>query len=89
MGSIMMSGLTFWESLSEGVGFKTGLALDREELLALLGDRFRVGHPALRHRLNGGDVGDHSVEIEVVQGGRILGDVHDGQRIERRLRRAG
>jgi restriction system protein len=36
MGSFSMSGLHFWETLSEGVGFKAGLALDQAELAALL-----------------------------------------------------
>ena len=36
MGSFAMSGLDFWQSLSDGVGFKTGLALDHDDLLAML-----------------------------------------------------
>jgi restriction system protein len=42
MGGLSMNGRTFWEILSEGVGFKTGLTLDREDLLSLFNtdDRF-------------------------------------------------
>lgn len=36
MGGITMSGLAFWEGLSEGIGFKTGLTLSRDDLIYLL-----------------------------------------------------
>lgn len=41
-----MDGLTFWETLSESLGFKTGLALDQSDIAALLDSDPRFAHIA-------------------------------------------
>ena len=44
LGGLSMDGLTFWETLSESLGFKTGLTLDQSDIVALLESDPRFTH---------------------------------------------